>query len=180
VELFQAEAIVALVQAYFPRPELPPSTVMAWARELEPCDFGDAQEAARRLSRERSYPVLAEMLEYVEEIHNEREKRTPQYRALTAGEALAEMPPDVREKVHAMVESWHVERDFDAEEAEWKRVKATTLSGPRLRGVCNGAGKIPIKIGGQLVCPDCGIEVPDDIVRVPAKRGGATTDRDRP
>lgn len=160
----QAEAVVALVQAYFPRPELPESTVLAWATELEPHDFGDAQEAARRLSRELRYPVLAEMLGYVDEVRRERLARETPSPALPASEAevVAEMPEDVREKWHALQAKWAGEgdRDIAAEDAEWQRTKTATLARLRMHGTCLGTNKPPVEVDGVLVCPVCRVEVP--------------------
>ena len=161
----QAEAIVGLVQAYFPRPELPASTVMAWATELEPFDFGDAQEAARRLSRDYRYPVLAELVGLVDEVQSERLAVQDVRPALPASEAevVAEMPPDVREKWHAMQAKWagEGERDLGAEDAEWERVKTATLARLRMHGTCLGTDKPPVELDGVWVCPVCRTPIED-------------------
>ena len=68
----QAQATVALLQAFFPRPELPDSTVQAWSSELIRFDFGDAQEGVRRYSRRADYPVLAELIEAIGSVELER------------------------------------------------------------------------------------------------------------
>jgi hypothetical protein len=47
----EAQSIVALVQAFFPVPKLPESTVNVWARELEPLPFAIASEAVRLVGR---------------------------------------------------------------------------------------------------------------------------------
>jgi hypothetical protein len=164
VDRSQAEAIVGLVQAYFPRPELPASTVMAWATELEPFDFGDAQEAARRLSRDYRYPVLAELIGLVDEVRRERLDAEDARPALPASEAefLEVMPEDVRERVHAMHERWDVrEQAAEAEiETDWRRRKAALLAGSGGKS-CNATGAIPVIRDGKPVCPDCGVEVRD-------------------
>ena len=157
----QAEAIVALVQAYFPRPELPESTVIAWATELEPHDFGDAQEAARRLSRDFTYPVLAELIGLVDEVR--RERSVAERPALPAAEVVAEMPEDIREKWHALMAGWSDKgtRDLAAEDAEWQRVKTATIARLRMTGTCLGTDKPPVEVeGGVYVCPVCRVEVP--------------------
>jgi hypothetical protein len=163
VDRSQAEAIVGLVQAYFPRPELPGSTVMAWATELEPFDFQDAQEAARRLSRDYRYPVLAELIGLVDEVQRER---TVEYDrpALPAGAELdaLEMPQEARDAIARLREKWsgnELDRDVVAEEAEWQRVKTATLALLRMHGTCLGTDKPPVQIDGMLVCPVCRVEV---------------------
>ena len=161
----QAETIVATVQAYFPRPELPDSTVRAWADELEPYDFGDAQEAARRMSRELRYPVLAEMIGLLDEVRRERMAAETPRPALPASEAevVAGMPDDVRERWHALQATWAgtEERDTAAEDAEWQRRKTASLAGLRMEGTCLGTDKPPVLVDGRLVCPVCQIEVVD-------------------
>lgn len=161
----QAEAVVALVQAYFPRPELPESTVIAWATELEPFDFGDAQEAARRLSRDYTYPVLAELIGLVDEVRRERQTHEAPPPALPAseGEIVAEMPENIREKWHALMAGWteRTTRDLAAEDVEWQRVKTATLARLRMQGTCLGTDKAPVEVeGGVFVCPVCRVEVP--------------------
>jgi hypothetical protein len=164
VDRSQAEAIVGLVQAYFPRPELPGSTVMAWATELEPFDFQDAQEAARRLSRDYRYPVLAELIGLVDEVQRERTAVEYDRPALPAGaEADAlEMPQEARDAIARLREKWSgddLDRDVVAEEAEWQRVKTATLALLRMHGTCLGTDKPPVQIDGMLVCPVCRVEV---------------------
>ncbi len=106
MERSQAEAVVALVQAYFPRPELPTSTVMAWAAELEPFDFVDASEAARRLARDYTFPVLANLIGLIDEIRRERAATVTVRPALLAGEFVEQMPPEVRAKFAKLREKW--------------------------------------------------------------------------
>jgi len=167
VDRSQAEAIVGLVQAYFPRPELPASTVMAWATELEPFDFGDAQEAARRLSRDYHYPVLAELIGLVDEVRLERLDAEVPHLALPASEAeIAEvMPEDIRAKVRAMVDPDRKRKEAEAEQAEgdaeWRRVKAASLARLRMHGTCLGTSKPAVEVDGKMVCPVCRIEIED-------------------
>lgn len=160
----QAEAIVALVQAYFPRPELPASTVMAWATELGPFDFADAQEAARRLSRDYRYPVLAELIGLVDEVRVERLDAEDARPALPASEAeyLEAMPADVRARVEAMHERWaEHEQVAEAEiETDWRRRKTALMAGSGGKS-CNATGAIPVMRDGKRVCPDCGMEIRD-------------------
>jgi hypothetical protein len=165
VERSQAEAIVGLVQAYFPRPELPGSTVMAWATELEPFNFQDAQEAARRLSRDYRYPVLAELIGLVDEVQRERAVvyDRPALPAGDEAEALG-MPPEARDAIARLREKWDrsmagIERDVVAEDAEWQRVKTATLALLRMHGTCLGTDKPPVQVDGMLVCPVCRVEV---------------------
>lgn len=161
----QAEAIVGLVQAYFPRPELPASTVMAWATELEPFDFDDAQEAARRLSRDYRYPVLAELVGLVDEVQRERAVvyERPMLPAGDEAEAL-EMPQEARDAIARLREKWSgndLDRDVVAEDAEWQRVKTATLARLRMHGTCLGTDKPPVEVDGVYVCPVCRVEVVD-------------------
>jgi len=164
VDRSQAEAIVGLVQAYFPRPELPGSTVMAWATELEPFDFQDAQEAARRLSRDYRYPVLAELVGLIDEVQRERAVvyERPALPAGDEAEAL-EMPQEARDAIARLREKWSgddLDRDVVAEDAEWQRVKTATLARLRMHGTCLGTDKPPVQVeGGVLVCPVCRVEV---------------------
>ena len=161
----QAETIVATVQAYFPRPELPDSTVRAWADELEPFDFDDAQEAARRLARDYRFPVLAELVGLVDEVQRERAVvyDRPALPAGAEAEAL-EMPQEARDAIDRLREKWagdELDRDVVAEEAEWQRVKAATLARLRMTGTCLGTDKPPVEVDGVLVCPVCHVEVVD-------------------
>jgi len=161
VDRSQAETVVATVQAYFPRPELPESTVRAWANELEPFDFDDAQEAARRQGRDRSYPVLDELLDYVDEVRRERD--VDDRPALPAAEFAEAMPPEVRARVDAMQDRWAADdlhRDPVVADAEWERVKTATLKRLQMHGVCLGVGKEPVELDGVLVCPACRVEIP--------------------
>lgn len=68
----QAKALVGLVQAYFPRPELPDSTKDAWATSLEPFAFSDGVEGVRWVGSNRSYPVLAEIEDAISEAERVR------------------------------------------------------------------------------------------------------------
>jgi len=167
VDRSQAEAVVALVQAYFPRPELPASTVMAWATELGPFDFDDAQEAARRLSRDYRYPVLAELIGLVDEVRQERLAVEDVRPVLPASEAevMAAMPENIRVKVRAMVDPDRKRKEAEAEQAEgdaeWRRVKAASLARLRMHGTCLGTDKPPVEMDGRWVCPVCRIEIED-------------------
>jgi len=59
---------MALLQAYFPRPELPDSTLRAWAAELVGHDPRDVREAIAALAREQTFmPALAELLTWTHE-----------------------------------------------------------------------------------------------------------------
>ena len=160
----QAEAVVALVQAFFPRPELPASTVLAWATELEPFDFADGQEAARRLSREYTYPVLAELIGLVDEVQRERLAVETARPALPAGEFVEAMPPEVRAKVEELQEKWaglEDGRTREVADAEWQEVKRTTLARLRMHGACLGTDKPPVELDGKWVCPVCRVEIED-------------------
>jgi hypothetical protein len=154
------------VQAYFPRPELPGSTVMAWATELEPFDFDDAQEAARRLSRDYRYPVLAELIGLIDEVRQEREV-VYERPSLPAGDEAAalEMPQEARDAIARLREKWSgngLDCDVVAEDAEWQRVKAATLARLRMHGTCLGTDKPPVEVeGGVYACPVCRVEVVD-------------------
>jgi hypothetical protein len=165
VDRSQAETIVATVQAYFPRPELPDSTVRAWADELEPFDFQDAQEAARRLARDYRYPVLAELVGLVDEVQRERAvvHDRPSLPAGDEAEAL-EMPQEARDAIARLREKWSgndLDRDVVAEDAEWQRVKTATLARLRMHGTCLGTDKPPVEVDGVYVCPVCRVEVVD-------------------
>jgi hypothetical protein len=167
VDRSQAEAIVGLVQAYFPRPEFPGSTVLAWANELEPFDFDDAQEAARRLARDYRYPVLAELVGLVDEVQRERAVvyDRPALPAGDEAEAL-EMPQEARDAIARLREKWDrsmagIERDVVAEDAEWQRRKAATLAMLRMHGTCLGTDKPPVEVDGVYVCPVCRVEIVD-------------------
>jgi hypothetical protein len=72
VDRSQAEALVGLLQGYFPRPELPESTVQLWASELEPFEFEDGRAAAQVIAQTRRFPVLAEVLEATAEARRVR------------------------------------------------------------------------------------------------------------
>lgn len=159
----QAETIVGLVQAYFPRPELPDSTVQFWADEIEPFDFDHAQEAARRLARDYRYPVLAELVGLIDEVQRERAVvyERPSLPAGDEAKAL-EMPQEARDAIARLREKWSgddLDRDVVAEDAEWQRVKTATLALLRMHGTCLGTDKPPVAVDGMLVCPVCRVEV---------------------
>jgi hypothetical protein len=163
VDRSQAKAIVATVQAYFPRPELPDSTVRAWADELERFDFDHAQEAARRLARDYRYPVLAELVGLVDEVQRERivVYERPMLPAGDEAEVL-EMPQEARDAIARLREKWsgnELDRDVVAEDAEWQRVKTATLARLRMHGTCLGTDKPPVEVDGVYVCPVCRVEV---------------------
>lgn len=164
MERSQAEAVVALVQAYFPRPELPASTVMAWATELEPFDFADAQEAARRLSRDFRYPVLAELIGLVDEIQRARWEAEHVRPALLAGDFVEAMPSEVRAKIDELHEKWDSivdGRSREAMDADWAERKRELMAGVRMAGACIGTDKPPVEVDGELVCPVCRIPIED-------------------
>lgn len=172
----QAEGLVALVQAYFPRPELPASTVAAWASELEPFEFEAGRKAIRRLAQSSSYPVLADMLAEIHEVTREQvAAEVPPM--LPMGEVLASMPDDVREKVKRMHVAWSVDDERREEELKeaWKQRTYAIIHGPRLEGVCDGAGKDVVKVDGKRVCPGCNVEVPDFVFRIPTKKRSEET-----
>ena len=162
MERSQAEAIVGLVQAYFPRPELPGSTVMAWATELEPFENGYRtgwELFLRHVAEDAPFPAPL-----LEEVQRERTAVEYDRPALPAGAELdaLEMPQEARDAIARLREKWSgndLDRDVVAEEAEWQRTKAATLAMLRMEGTCLGTDKPPVQVDGMLVCPVCRVEV---------------------
>jgi hypothetical protein len=138
VDRSQAEALVALVQAYFPRPELPTSTLTAWASELERYDFEDAEVAVRELAATRPYPVLADLIEI---IAANRPMFQPEYPALPSPREFVEAAPaEVVEKFRALREKWAAEEEDEkpTEDEIERRRKLRPTSGPKVRMILVG------------------------------------------
>src|ERR1051326_6246171 len=99
----QALALVALLQAYFPVPELPQSTQTVWANALTPYDYEPAQTAVHRLGRGRVArgPLqLAEVLDVCDEVRQESYERVYQMSEARARELMSELvamaPEEIR------------------------------------------------------------------------------------
>lgn len=74
---------------------------------------------------------------------------------------------EVRELFEARQNEKLAETDWEQKKAEFRRM--------RMHGVCDGAGKDVVEIDGKLACPDCGVEVPDFVFRIPAKKRSGET-----
>jgi hypothetical protein len=157
----EAESLVAVIQAYFPRPELPNPTVAAWAGEFEPFDFEAAQEAVRWYCTTHEYPRLSGILEAIHETESRR-------REAERGPARYELPPadeatgptaEFMAAVHRISDAWAEKRDHRAEDARWRTYVEGVKSGPRMRGLCSGVGKKVVVRDGKAMCPDCGEEL---------------------
>jgi hypothetical protein len=109
----EAEALVGLLQAYFPRPEFPESTVHVWAAEIEAFELEDAQVAVRWVAHNRTYPVLAELLDAIRQAWRER---------------LAAERPEL------IARSWTAEDEAESMEigakvlADWRRARASVVA----------------------------------------------------
>ncbi len=168
----EARALASALLANYPGSYISEMNVLAIADSLDRIGLNTAAEVVDRARTEiLRVPSVAQLYQLATEVREEAvAAEVPPM--LPPGEVLTSMPNDVREAVMRMHERWaeNVERTLEEEDAEWQRVKATTLARPRLRGVCNGAGKPVVEIDGKRVCPDCGVEVPDLIVRLPKKQ----------
>jgi hypothetical protein len=168
----EAKVLAAALLANYPGSYVTQMNVLAVADTLDYCGIDIAAEVVGRARFEfKKPPSTGQIHELSREIRGERVAENLPSLALAAGEFVEQMPDDVRERVREMVAGWadEEERDHDAENAEWERKKAAALFGPRMHGVCDGAGKAPVVIDGKRVCPDCRVEVPDLVVRMPRR-----------
>jgi hypothetical protein len=134
--------------------------VAALAESLDRMGLDVAEPVVERARTELvRVPSVAQLYEVAREIRKEIDER--EHPALSPGEFLSAMPPEVRERVDRMHERWGAEpeRDVVAEDVEWQHVKATTLAMLRMEGTCLGTDKPPVQIDGMLVCPVCRVEV---------------------
>jgi hypothetical protein len=69
----EAKAMVALLQGYFPVPQLPPSTVTLWAEALGEFDRADVETAIRK--RGRFGRAVRELAHLIEDVVYERQLR---------------------------------------------------------------------------------------------------------
>ncbi len=137
--------------------------VAALAESLDRMGLDVAEPVVERARTELvRVPSVAQLYEVAREIRKEIDER--EHPALSPGELLSAMPPEVRQRVKRMHERWDAEPDRDvvAEEAEWQRVKTATLAMLRMHGTCLGTDKPPVEVeGGMFVCPVCRVEVVD-------------------
>ena len=153
----QARGLALRLLASYPGWPVSEMSVLAIAESLDRID--EAEAVVDRARTEFSKPPsVAQLYEVATEIR--RQADVPDRYALSPGVVMAEMPPDVREKIAALHDKLALpERDYEEEDREWQRRKAAVLSRGRLHGVCVGAGRLAERREGLMVCPDCGIEV---------------------
>ncbi len=105
---------MALLQAYFPSPKLPESTVSVWAQELEPYEFDDGAEAVRSIGQTGTggRPVqIADVLNAIHAAHKHRTTLDLTYR----GELTEATGIDDRSK--AILAAYHAKFTNDKEAA---------------------------------------------------------------
>jgi hypothetical protein len=150
-----AEGLALRLLASYPGVPASKMAVAALAESLDRIGLDIAERVVERARGEIiRVPSVAQLYEVAREIRTEIVER--EHPALSPGEFVSEMPPEVRDKWHALQSKWvaEVARDHDAEDADWARTRARVR--PRLRGVCSGAGKPAVKVDDKWVCPGCG------------------------
>jgi hypothetical protein len=181
----EALALAGALLANYPGSVFTALSQAAVADTLERCGMDIAAALVDRARFEFTKPPSAAQLhELAREIRFEAdEAEHVPIAALPAGEILAEMPPDVRERVKRMQASWadEDERTQAERDEEWQRKKDAMLRGPLMRKgpaseggkICDGTNEVPVKRGGKFYCPGCDVEVPDIIIRRAAKEAAS-------
>jgi hypothetical protein len=174
----EAKALAAALLASYPGSYVTEMTVLAIGDSLDRIGLDIAVELVDRARTEfLKAPSVAEIHELARDIRREAEESDHSTLALSPGEFLAEMPPEVRERVLAMQEKWAQIDDEDEidPDAEWQRRLQVARQFGSLQNVkaCSGAGQVPVEREGKLTCPDCDVEVPDHIVRIPKREASA-------
>jgi len=113
VDRSEGEALVGLLQAYFPRPELPESTVQVWASELEAFEVDDVRDAVRWIAHNRSYPVFSELLDAVRMAW--RQRLSIQERVLPARVWTKEDEVESMEVGAKVLADWRARKEVGAE-----------------------------------------------------------------
>lgn len=133
--------------------------VVAIAESLDRMGLDIAEAVVDRARTEIvKIPSVAQLYEVAREVRIEVEAREFRQPALPAGEEVAAWPPEVAEKVHAMIEGHKVivEEQIAVDTAEWERIKRDVAASARLAGVCDGSGKDAMMVNGEWCCPGCG------------------------
>lgn len=156
----EADVLATRLLASYPGWPVSEMSIGALAEAFDRMGLDIAADVALRVQSENEKPPsVATLFETAREVRAERGRaEQPPLYALPAGEVLEEWPPEVAEKVHAMIEGHKVdvEEQIAADTAEWERIKRATKASLRLAGACDGSGKDAVKIDGQWCCPGCG------------------------
>lgn len=166
----EAKALATAILAHYPGEFIAEMNVLALADTLERIGMDIAPEVAERARLELlKPPSSAQLYTIAREI---RDEQTKLERAFQLPSAVGvQMPLEIRQMVEEMTERWKVEatEDDDERELEWERVKEASRRARKRSDICQGTGKVPVERDGKRVCPDCGVEVPDILVSMPAK-----------
>ena len=166
----EARALATAILAHYPGEFIAEMNVLALADTLERIGMDIAAEVAERARHDLKKPPSSAALYAI--AHEIREERNHLERSYELPAAVGvQMPLEVRQMVEEMTERWKVdEAELDVErELEWERVKEASRRARKRSDICQGTGKAPVERDGKRVCPDCGVEVPDILVSVPAK-----------
>lgn len=152
----EAEALALRLLASYPA--VPPSrmTVLALAESLDRMGLDIAEPVVERARSEFvRVPSVAQLYEVARQIREEAPETKAQ---LPMGEFMEQMPGEVRVKIEALHAKWEgLERDYAAEDVEWRRRKAAVMAGPRMAGQPEPTGPLIVdEIPPDMPCDRCG------------------------
>lgn len=85
------------------------------------------------------------------------------------------LPGEFSERIREVQDLFEARQNEKLADTDWEKKKEEWRRMPRMLGVCDGAGEDIVEIDGKLCCPDCGVEVPDFVFRIPAKKRSKET-----